>query len=67
MANLRKEKRKLYVTHKQGEYLLEQAKKDEKSLFIDFESSNYGLRDEQIKDKQDKYGLNTIVSKNKTT
>jgi len=66
MSN-RKEKRKLYITHKQGEFLVEQAKKDAKTLLNDFETSENGLREEQIEDKQDKFGPNTIASKKKAT
>lgn len=67
MANKRKEKKKLYITSKQGEFLLEQSKKDTKSLFVEYQSSNYGLREEQIEAKRDKYGLNSIANKNKAT
>ena len=63
----RKEKRKLYITGKQSYFLVEQAKKQPKALLNDFESSENGLREEQIESKVDRYGLNTIANKNKVT
>ncbi|MCQ3907932.1 MAG: cation-transporting P-type ATPase [Mycoplasmoidaceae bacterium] len=63
----RKEKRKLYITEKQGQFLVEQAKKLPKAILNDFETSENGLREEQIEKKVDRFGLNTIVNKNKVT
>lgn len=63
----RKEKRKLYITQKQGQFLVEQATKQPKALLNDFETSENGLREEQIEAKVDRYGLNTIANKNKVT
>ena len=63
----RKEKRKLYITQKQGQFLFEQATKQPKTLLNDFESSENGLREEQINNKIDKYGLNSIATKHKVT
>ncbi len=63
----RREKRKLYITHKQGEFLVEQAKKSPKTLLNDFETSENGLREEQIEKKANQFGFNTIANKNKVT
>lgn len=63
----RKEKKKLYITQKQGQFLVEQATKQPKTLLNDFETSENGLRQEQIETKLDKYGFNTIANRNKVT
>ncbi|MCQ2956886.1 MAG: cation-transporting P-type ATPase [Mycoplasmoidaceae bacterium] len=63
----RKEKRKLYITQKQGQFLVEQAMKQPKALLNDFETSENGLREEQLEAKYDKFGYNTIANKNKVT
>ncbi|XQP55633.1 MAG: magnesium-translocating P-type ATPase [Mycoplasmoidaceae bacterium] len=63
----RKEKRKSYVTEKQGRFLVEQAKKQPKALLNDFETSENGLRSEQIESKVDRFGYNTIANRNKVT
>lgn len=63
----RSEKRKLYITHKQGEFLVEQSQKTPKAILNDFETSENGLREEQIEKKVDQFGLNTIANKNKVT
>lgn len=63
----RKEKRKLYITQKQGQFLVEQATKQPKTILNDFETSENGLREEQIEAKVDRYGLNTIANKHKVT
>jgi len=66
MSKKRKE-RKLYITQKQSDFLIEQSKKSVDVLINDFETSKTGLKNSQIEEKQDKFGPNTIANKNKTT
>ncbi|MCQ2747955.1 MAG: cation-transporting P-type ATPase [Mycoplasmoidaceae bacterium] len=63
----RRNKRKLYITQKQGQFLVEQATKQPKVLLNDFETSENGLREEQIEIKRDRHGFNTIANRNRVT
>lgn len=59
--------KKIKIGNKQTTYLCDQARKDNDQLLKDFSSSIDGLSAEQIKERQNKYGLNTFNTKAKIT
>lgn len=58
---------KINVRSKQANFFFAQAKKTNEQLLKDFSSSPHGLNLLDIKEKQDRYGLNVLANKSKQT
>lgn len=63
----KKTKKKVFISAKQNDFIIQQASKSNEQLLRDFSTSKNGLKHWQIETKRDEYGFNTINSKNKLT
>lgn len=58
---------KINIRNKQASFFFDQAKKTNEQLLKDFCSTPHGLKLAEVKEKQDRYGLNILANKSKQT